>query len=49
MAGKSWNAFAKRVLVEKNIIGIMFENLVQGGHCTHLPTPMQTALILNVG
>jgi len=41
MAGKNWNVFTKRVLVEKHIRGIMYEN--PGGSRTSLPPlPMPT-------
>jgi len=38
MVGESWEVFTKRVLIEKHIRDIMYENL--GGHGPLLLTPM---------
>jgi len=42
--GESWDVFTKRLLVEKHISGIMYENPI-GGHgppCLPLPMPIMS-------
>jgi len=49
MVGESWNVFTKRVLVEKHINGIMYENPRGGGDtasCSPLPTSMFAITII---